>query len=171
MLCASAVLCGYYFTSMAFVHTEVLTQSSSNLDSMSISVGEYLLQATYNRGDGGIADVVTPVADCEEVYIENYGSHCGDISFTATNPEEEAHQVLLPVMNYGQYHLTDENGSEFSLSTGDNGRIAFELPAEWTGELTLKWREPKLWRVTEILSALTVLGLLITWGRSRKSRE
>lgn len=64
----------------------------------------------------------------------------------------------LPILAYDNYHASLEDGSPATLSTGENNRIRVTLPAGYEGVITVEYRPPVYWRVSEAVSLVTLAG-------------
>ena len=80
--------------------------------------------------------------------------------------------IQLPMFNYPYYYAVDvEDPSKvFEIHEGANRTVGVLLPASYSGILHVYWREPMLWRIMELISAVTFLGILtlLFYDRIRK---
>lgn len=72
----------------------------------------------------------------------------------------EAAYIEVPFFNYPGYHVWDESGREYAIADGENNVIAFSLPADFKGNITVRFKEPLSWRIAEVVSLISLLGLL-----------
>ncbi|MGN0482435.1 MAG: hypothetical protein ACI4HI_02670 [Lachnospiraceae bacterium] len=72
---------------------------------------------------------------------------------------EQEGAVEVPMFHYPGYHAWDDQGKEYKITDGFNNTIRITLPAEYSGDITIDFWEPVLWRVSEVISLLSVLFL------------
>ena len=68
----------------------------------------------------------------------------------------------FPLMLYKGYvaeHM--ETGEMFDITAGYNNAVRVEIPSGFTGTLQVSFKEPVYWRIAEIVSTLSIIGLLI----------
>ncbi len=79
---------------------------------------------------------------------------------------EDSASLILPLFAFDGYRLL-VNGSPRAYTAGPNNRIRVEvLPGE-QGQLTLRFAGKPLWRVADLISALTLAALAVLRKRSR----
>lgn len=85
-----------------------------------------------------------------------------DIEFSGDN-------VVLPVLAYDNVHLTDSKGNEITWTKGHNNCVEISK-ADYTSDINVKYKEPLMWRVAEVISLVTIVGIIIYYFRkiSRK---
>lgn len=84
----------------------------------------------------------------EELSFETY----------AANETSEDKRILFPILYYGGYQARDCNSRErLETTMGDNGRVAVVIPPGYRGTFYLKYQEPLLWRIAEVISAITLM--------------
>ncbi len=75
------------------------------------------------------------------------------------NTDKKEHHVDIPVLHYDNYLAFDRaNGEKITLKTGKNNSIRLVIPGRYQGTVVIKYQEPFLWRLTEIISILTLVG-------------
>ena len=65
--------------------------------------------------------------------------------------------IDLPIMGYSEYVVNDDR---ISLSRGYNKRLRLNIPAGYNGAVNVRFNEPVLWRVCEIISLGTLLWVI-----------
>ena len=126
-------------------------------DIYSYNVGnaEYLpvMTVTENITTEIAYDEALELADVEREYLT--------YDITVTNPTEEERDILLPVLYYSGYLTYDKQSKEqLQTSMGDNGRVKVIVPADYNGTFHMAYYEPWFWRVSEIVSLVTLLFIL-----------
>ena len=139
---------GAYLDDIRFKHWV----DCGDIDTWSVGAGEYLLEDYEDDLNHEVAftdmqtvNVIERDGGRTELYCEGT-----DISGT----------VQVPVFNYKGYVVTDEDGNNYKIYDGENNTISFNLPANFKGNITVDFKEPWYWRVSEIISLAAVLILL-----------
>jgi hypothetical protein len=70
----------------------------------------------------------------------------------------EAANLIIPRFAYPYYNATDENGNELETYIGDNNRIHVYVPGDYNGNITVRYRVPMKWRLSEFISLVSLLG-------------
>ena len=86
--------------------------------------------------------------------------------------ESENGYVLLPLLNYKGYTVKgDGNIGKSWLFEGDGARVRLNLPDGYHGKAVVYFSSPWYWRVAEMISLLTLIGIIWLEVRPRKSRK
>lgn len=150
---------GYFMTEYVNSQDEIKVYSESDIGTMEIMGGEYLLRGTdwelYKN---------TSVAGGEgiERAVLHYNKK-GRYDLTYTNSGEKASYVDLPIQAYENYHAYDQDHKELTLERGENNMIRIPVSPMSEGEVRLEYKIPFLWRCCEIISCIT-LGVMILAG-------
>ncbi len=144
---------GYFYTSAADRMKSEQVFYTADTDTMEIMLKEYLPFGTdyvaleedlLGTGDG-----------VETGNLERQGVRS---SLWCRNSSKTESWVDLPILAYDNYHASLEDGSPATLSTGENNRIRVTLPAGYEGVITVEYRPPVYWRVSEAVSLVTLAG-------------
>ena len=81
-----------------------------------------------------------------------------NISFTNASGQEA--YIEPPILAYKGYHAYSA-GKELKVTTGDNFRIRVEVPTESEGVISIKFKEPILWRLAEVITALSWIAVIV----------
>lgn len=74
----------------------------------------------------------------------------------------------LPLVYYPGYQVLANDGGDAVVTEGETGQVAVVLAPGYDGTLTVGFAEPLSWRAAEIVSLLTVVGLVVWLIRERK---
>lgn len=96
-------------------------------------------------------DVTTDVGTAEVA-----SERGADIVLSVDMPE--AGNMFIPRFAYPYYDVTDDNGNELSTYVGDNNRIHIYVPDQYNGNITVRYRVPMKWRLSELVSLVSLLG-------------
>lgn len=156
---------GYFMTEYVNFQDEIKVYSESDIGTMTIMGGEYLLSGTDwelykdTRVEGGES-------------IENVNFHYnkkGKYDLTYTNSSDRTSYVDLPVHAYENYHAYDGNRNELTLEQGENNTIRVLIPPLSEGSVSLEYKVPFLWRVCEIISCITLCAMILVGKFNRKA--
>ena len=75
--------------------------------------------------------------------------------------------VTLPVFNYKGYHAYGSGGEEFVVDDGENCQIRITVPPNYRGNITVDFKEPLIWRISEVISLLTAALIIISRRQNR----
>ena len=65
--------------------------------------------------------------------------------------------VEIPLFNYKGYHVTDEKEMKYTILSGNNNKVAFKLPANFSGKIIIQFIEPWYWKIAMWVSIFSVL--------------
>ena len=79
--------------------------------------------------------------------------------------------IDVPLFYYPCYKAKDDKtGESLELTYGENARIRIILPPEYQGSVLLKVSERKLWRISEVISVLSVCAVFFI-GRAHNRKR
>ena len=81
---------------------------------------------------------------------------------SADNPSDQDETLVFPVFAYKGYRAVLADGTEIPIEAGHDFRIQLTIPAHtaWNG-LHLYFAETPLWRLSELISALSIAALIV----------
>ena len=77
-------------------------------------------------------------------------------------------RILFPVVYYKGYTAHGTDGTELNVSASDDGRVMVDLPSGFDGSFVLEFRSPFYWRISEIISLLTLMTVLAGIAKGHK---
>lgn len=131
----------------------------------------------YNVGNGEYLPVVTVLGELtDQIEGDGYLS-VGDVTreglvfdISVKNESHEEGRLLLPVLYYSGYRAEDLHSLvRLETDIGDNGRVEVTIPPRYEGTFHLEFRESLLWRVSEVVSAVTLIGIM--FNAFKRKRE
>lgn len=158
LILAVAIVFGTFnfYTDFSKVKLNWHFYTMSNLDSSNVMNGEYYLENTDTSALGS----AIPTTISGNAEITRYENNDG-IFIDCRNTGDFEAVIDIPVFAYNNYHAYDENGNELAISKSPvNNRIAITLPEGYSGTVSVKYVSPALWRVCEVVSAITMLTLV-----------
>lgn len=136
-----------------------------NNNTQDASAGEYVLcDERY--------EIVTEIFEprCYNgVAYSDYKKEGTNITVTVTNDNTDGY-VLLPLQNYKGYGVSSEDGviTDKDLVMGPDAVIRVNIPANYSGTISVSYKGFWYWRVAEVISLIT-LGWLI-WEHTKNRR-
>lgn len=166
LLLGTAVLYTCLFSYNLFLtRTEVVKYDPIARDENTIGMAEYKL--------GGDADLNYPYpqSDTEALLIKWYDKTDGVAHITLENTAEEDATVVLPIYDYGNYHAVDTEGNEWPMTMSEDSLLQLTVPGGYSGAISVEYREPLLWRASELVSLAAGIALLAAYLRTNKRRK
>lgn len=90
-------------------------------------------------------------------------------AFYCTNPTDADAAVDLPLLAYRHYTAQAADGTPLTLAANEAHCLRVTLPAGFGGLVTVRFAEPLLWRLAELITLATVL-ILAAWPVLRRLR-
>lgn len=69
--------------------------------------------------------------------------------------------IELPLYNYKGYKAIASNGQELEIIDGINNLVKIIIPKDFNSDVVVKFKEPKSWRISELVSFVTTLFIII----------
>ncbi len=105
--------------------------NTSNIDTVSVGAGEYLLAGS-------------------DMYTDNY-------SLTGRTGDD----ITLPKYNYKGYHAYDDLGNELNIKNGPNNLISVTVPSSYQGSVNVRFITPFYWRIAWLVSLAALVFLTV----------
>ncbi len=150
----SAINCGWYLYDFTFSGDPYRVYTDYEQNSMCMFSYDYLPAETDPEN---IEDnlIVTEGISSFEAYEKQ-----GTKILCSVAAEKTGGYIDFPLNYYKYYACRDTvTGEPLEVSGGYNHMVRVSFPANYSGEIFLSFREPLHWRLSELLSLLTVLGL------------
>ena len=126
---------------------------TTDLSLSEVSTGEYLRSGSYR--DSVTGKLVNKGADKVEI-TEHEGS---TMKLYCECSKSDA-DIEIPVFNYKGYVVEDDSSNRYEIKDGKDNVIGFTLPKGFKGNITVSFREPIAWRLSEIVSLLSIAALI-----------
>ena len=127
----------------------------------------------YLPAESGRVDdlpVEVEIAEGTGVTIGRYEAVDGERRLSISNPGGAA-RVLIPVFAYPGYHAEDMSShATIGYRKGESARIELEIPGGYGGTIRVYYKEPGLWRVFEMVSAISFICFVAYLIKVRRSR-
>jgi len=149
---------GWYFYDLCFTSDPYQVYDTYELDTMAMYSNDYLPAGTNTDL------IVEGKVLFENVSIDSY-SKMGTKILCHVTAEDKNGFIDFPLNYYEDYHCSVlESGDELEVSAGTNNMVRISVPADFNGSLEISFKEPLSWRISEILSFLTLLGCITIYG-------
>ena len=155
VIAAFALLNITFFTNYILCNTyrEVVMSDGGILYTSIVIGGEYLPVGT---------DVTQFHISClagDGVTVNDLREDGQDYIVNCKNATGTESSVTIPRLFYKGYVAVDAQSSEgFEITNGENNRIQIQLPAGYEGSIRVKFSQPLLWRIAELISFATLLS-------------
>lgn len=110
------------------------------------------------------------LSDAEKVTVTAYEKKGTKATLTCQT-EEEGQYVDFPLQNYLGYRAVDENGKELEVTYGNNYRVRVALTAGGEHTIHVYYSQPVVFRISQALSLLGLLGCIAGYAFSRWPRR
>ena len=134
--------------------------------SVTVAIGEYIIDGTSAYE----TIWAQPKPASGDLHLISYEKREGVAYVSVENDGGEA-AISLPIYNYGNYYAADESGAPFAITSGENMRIVLTIPAGYTGTIHVRYHAPGYWRAFEVLSAVSLLGVIGCGAFARRKRR
>lgn len=149
----SSFYTGYTNTAEEWTYYDI-----DRLDTVAVMNAEYYLEGTEFQHP--LYAKVEHVSG--DVEVRSYTNEGGVRRLDCRNNGSEAAVLDLPLFAYDHFHAYDAIGAELVLERNyENGnRTNISIPAGFDGTVEIRYEPPALWRVAEVVSLLSALGLI-----------
>ena len=108
------------------------------------------------------------------VTVTGYSFEKLTATVTCTNTSGQDSWAELPLLYYEQYQAVEADGSALACVPGNKNVVRIEVPADYSGSITVTYVYPLSWKVSEwvsILSAVLLIGLAVIRKRRRTAEN
>lgn len=163
LLCGGVIGAVIIWQSMTFMsdymnQSGIYTANDTAMIDPFYMVGEYLPLGT----DTAVYRNNSVRNENQDVQIGQTEHENGEYTVDITNTAQAERTIDLPLIYYKGYQVDSDQGI-LQIAAGENNMIEVHIPAGYDGRIRAMFIEPWYWRCSELISALTVAGLVI-WG-------
>jgi hypothetical protein len=156
MLAVAALSEGYSMTQFADNVDTRITYTDNSLPEVWVAVGEYML---YGSNENLIMD--TKVSADEDVIIAKYENNGNTRYVDCSISGAGEHKITFPMWAYDNYHAYAYDGTEIETEIGADKRLVVKVDGEFTGRITVEYREPVVWKFANWISFFTFAVLVV----------
>ncbi|MBD5522530.1 MAG: hypothetical protein HDR03_15125 [Lachnospiraceae bacterium] len=147
---------------------------AGGLNTFDIVFGEYIPlnwdgSFSLSRYTDAYVDDLTYNPD--EISLEEWHRDDAAVVVSLTNNTENESMVEVPLLLYKGYHAYADTKEELAITSGESYRIAVAVPAGFSGSFSVEFKEPWYWRVCEIISLLTLVGVVFYMINIKEKRR
>ena len=104
------------------------------------------------------------------ITITDISKNGSKIVFNYSNIEGQGY-IEVPLLYYPGYVAKDENGKKFGVTCGNNNVIRIEITEIKEGTITVDYQEKGIYILADIISVVTLCGLIYGIKRSKKVKQ
>lgn len=163
-------------SAMDFVQDKYFNRDKADITENSLLYEDnayYAMNGEYNLKDQRY-EVVTECLEPRcfaEVSITAYKKQGTSISFVVENSGEDGY-VYLPLLNYKGYKVSSKDGviTSKNLHMGEHAVVRIDIPQNYSGEISISYAGFWYWRVAELITLASVVGLLWHFRSERRKK-
>lgn len=152
-----------------FQYFGTLSFDADYLDSIALESRYDKELYSYTVGNGEYLPVMTETKNFtdeieagEQVAIDQVKRAGLSFDVYVENSSEEEQEILFPILYYRGYQARESaNHARLETALGDNGRVAVTIPPNYSGSFHVGFYEPPLWRIAEVISAITLIIMIM----------
>lgn len=142
---------------------------AGGLSSFDVVSGEYI--PVDANGNSDLNQYIDEISfDTEAVSVTDWHREKGAVMVTAANLTEQTSQIEVPLIFYKGYRAVTDDGEQLEIQPGVSSRISVLLPAGFSGNFCVKFWEPWYWRLCEVVSLLTFMGIIVLMIRPAREK-
>lgn len=163
---------GWYYYDLCYTVEPYRVHDTYELDSMAMYSYDYLPAGTDPSQISAGKVLKESISS-----IEDYTKAGTEILCRVTAEDQDA-WIDFPLNYYEGYKcIALETGEELEVSAGTNNMVRVSVPYCFSGSIKVFFQEPLHWRISEVVSLLTLLGCIGVYGfctfkeKSLRSKE
>ncbi|MCR4902116.1 MAG: hypothetical protein K6A23_04600 [Butyrivibrio sp.] len=159
LLLLAIISAGFFLNSSCRSQEWRLLLTESDLTTDAIGTGEYL---PVNTDTHMFWDNISTVAFSDDtVSIQNAYRGSDIITVEASNNSGAKSYIDVAFLYYRYYKAIDNStGVELETEISPENRIRVILPSDYTGSFSVFFREPVLWRLSELVTIISLLAII-----------
>ena len=115
-------------------------------------------------------DTITNINEGLEVI--SWRKEKGNVFVDVVNYTEQEKSLEVPLIYYYGYEAEGiDTNEKIFIDIGQSHRIKLIIPANYEGEICIKFQEPFVWRISEVVSICTSIWFAICIVRNRKNKQ
>ena len=158
---------GSFLSSMIEKNNVFYVAEIESIGLFNLGGGEYVPAGVDWKQEKMIADRFWSSNSLNVKEVEKKGTN---YIFTCCNTIAIDQFVEIPLLYYRGYQAENiEDKSQLPVSAGDNGKIKVSIPAGFEGRVQVSFQEPLSWRISELISFITILLIGIQYLKTKHS--
>ena len=165
MLGLTGISAGHFYESVSAEKSHIYMADVETSGTFKLGNAEYLPADTDARQEKFPEGKIWADSDVIVTTHEKSGTH---YLLNCTNTSSQERTLELPMTYYRGYVARDvQTGGDILVGSGENCRIRLTLAGNYSGTIQVKFEEPILWRVAEIISFVSAAGLAVFLVRKK----
>lgn len=162
MIAAGAILVGLTLSQMMDYYKDINTyghrlETYDDRAKMAVLQGaEFVIPETLENG--AIVHQL-PTTDAAEVSLSNFGRNGTTVWVNAVNHSSEEQKISFPLWAY-RYYVARSGRQVLALEEAEDHRVRVTVPTGFSGEVRVFYQEPWFWRLSELITVITILLIL-----------
>ncbi len=148
---------------IAYVTSPLRLHTAENMGSIGVSNGEYILADTVLNDYHA-----HPPISGDGIIYSDYNKKGTEITLKVQNLTSQDSYIDMPLIGYRGYVVNKP--LSVSKERGFNNDLRIIVPANYSGTLHVAYKEMTLYLIADIVSLLTLLGLLVYAGSIMKKK-
>lgn len=164
LLCASCLVTVIWFSYEYAAYGDFkYYETRDELDTYDMGYIEYLRTDTSRESFTGRIEV----EGTADVTLQDRNG--ADRDYYVSQPSNDdtfsisSSKITLPIANYKGYEIIDDKGNSIDITDGDNNLISFDIDNDYFGGLYLRFNQPVLWVIAEVISLIGVVILIVLY--------
>ena len=167
ILTLSVLSAGYFMGDFVQQADQGFYLDESNVSSFDTMQGEFLPSGT-NR-EMFLDDSPVPGADLE---IRDYSKEDGVITISCKNNSGQENCVDASFLYYRGYQAVDQNtGEGLGVVCSEENKVRVMIPAGYEGTFRIRYVSPWYWRASEVVSLITLIGIVAVFCLKKHRRK
>ncbi len=169
MVGMTVISTGYFYESVSAEKDYVYMADAETEGTFKLGNEEYLPASLDADKDNFPEGKIWADDGVQIVSREKNGTH---YELSCTNMSDQEQTVELPMTYYRGYEARDkQTGGQILIGSGENCRVRLTLAGNYSGTIQVEYREPVLWRVAEMISLISVVGIACSLFRERRNQR
>ena len=165
VILAAVLLSANYFSSIIGNHGGYIYIPDS-FTSYGVMGAEYLPKGIVKN----YQEITDPYSEAG-VEIVDWHRDRGKIYVSVANGTEEEKLLSVPFIYYRGYRAQTAEKENLGIIKDTNAFVGVVVPGNYQGDICVYYSEPFLWRISEIVSLLSVVIIVLLWVRSAYVRN
>ena len=155
----------YFMTNYINSNGKLYVIEESDVNRDDIGAGEYLPNKEKYSYEGFIYNE-------EKISIQSVDRDKMIYYIECMNSTDEEQELQFPVVAYDNYYVMDVNTrQEFVIKRGENYRLKVILPGGYCGKITVQYRSPWYWRLSELISLSALIEIVLFVIKKNRTRS
>lgn len=116
----------------------------------------------YEYAPNNSGDKTHEIKASDKIDIYYYKQN-GTTYYIECKTYQTSEEISIPLYNYKGYVAKDKDGNNIEIKTGNQGEITFEVPANYSGSITVSFEPLWYWTAAKVISLVFIIYLFIRY--------